>query len=119
MKYLYNDRLYSINELSNMSGINAATIRARLRSGYSVEQATQLIPTHDSVIEFSEASYYQDWIGVSTSYLYEIYWNWSVSNGYTPIQIQGFTRQLMKLYPNLKIVPLNTGNGYCRMIRER
>ena len=117
MKYLYKNNLYSVNELSDMSGINAATIRARLRGGYSVEQAVSDSPIHDSVIEFCEASYYHDWIGMSTTYLYEIYWNWSVSNGYTPLQIQGFSRQLFMLYPMLKVVPTRKSNTCSRIIR--
>lgn len=119
MKYLYKDSMYTINELEDISGISAATIRARLRSGYSVEQAIMDIPIHESISEFCDASYYKDWIGISTLYLHEIYWNWSISQGYSPIHIKGFTRQIMKLYPNLKVVPINDGKCYHRMIRER
>lgn len=106
---------YTTKELSEMSGIAAHTLRDRLRRGYSVEEAIKPTLTHASVSEFSEASYWGDWIGMPIMSLYKIYWSWSVSHGYTPLQIQGFSRHLFQLYPNLKIVPNKTG----RVIRER
>ena len=116
-KYLYRETWYSTTELSEMSGISAATIRARLRSGYSVEQAISLNPIHDSVEEFSEASWYEDWIGMENSYLHEIYWNWCVSNGYTPVSIKLFIKEIMEIHPQLQIVPSKKGDRYCRIIR--
>lgn len=119
-KYEYNNHFYTVKELSEMSGIPPHTIRDRLRRGYSVDEAVKDIPLHDSVVEFAEASWYEDWIGMTTSYLYKIYWEWSVSFGYTPLHHQCFTRQLLSMYPNLKIVPTKYKDGTChRVIRER
>lgn len=117
--YEYQDNVYTINELSEMSGIAPHTLRARLRQGYNIEEAIAITPTHESVREFAEASWYKDWIGMSTSYLYQIYWSWCIEHGYTPIQIQGFTRQIMKLYPNLKTVPTRKKTGCVRIIRHK
>ena len=119
MQLEYRGELYTVNELSDMSGVSTVSLRDRLRRGFTVEEAVQIIATDESVKEFCDASWYQDWIGVSTTYLYEIYWRWCISNGYRPIQQCGFTRQIFKLYPNLKTVPTKTDNGSCRIIRER
>ena len=118
--YHYNDSWYSIQELAEMSGVRDVTIRDRLRRGYTIEQAVKQVLTDDTVEMFNAASWWEDWIGISTSYLYKIYWNWCVSNGYTPISQISFTRQLMKMYPNLKVVATRKRDGSCvRVIRER
>ena len=120
MKQLeYKGEIYTINELSEMSGISGASLRDRLRRGFTVEEAVQIVATDESVKEFCDASWYKDWIGMSTTYLYEIYWRWSVSNGYKPISQCSFTRQLFKLYPNLKTVPTRKADSSGRIIRER
>jgi hypothetical protein len=118
--YHYNDRWYTIKELSDMSGIAATTIRTRLRRGYTLEQSLQHTLVDESVVMFNEASWYEDWIGMSTSYLHKIYWKWCVSNRYTPLSQISFTRQIMQMYPNLKTVPTKNKDGYSsRIIRER
>jgi hypothetical protein len=117
--YEYRGKLLTIDELSSMSGIERATIRDRIRRGYSVEQAMSICPVHDSVKEFCESSWYEDWIGMSTKYLYAIYWKWCIEHGYTALQHQGFTRQILKLYPQLKTVPTRTDTHCCRIIREK
>lgn len=53
------------------------------------------------------------------SYLYEIFWKWCVSSGYTPISKQGFSRHIMQTYPMLKTVPTKQADGYARIIRLR
>ena len=75
--------------------------------------------THESIKEFCGASYYHDWLGMSISGLHEIYWKWCIQNGYTALQKQGFSRQLMGMYPMLKIVPTKRGDKYERVIRVR
>ena len=119
LKLWYRDRVYTINELSEISGIAPATIRDRIRRGYSVEEAIRPISTHDNVTAFVEASLWTDWIGMSISYLHEIYWKWSIQHGYSPLQIQGFSRQLFKMYPNLKTVPTKKNGNSVRIIRVR
>lgn len=118
-RYEFNGRWYTPNELAEMSGLKAHTIRDRLRRGYSVEEAVKVTPTQDGIKEFGEASYYQDWIGMPISDLHEIYWKWCVSNGYTPLQVQGFSRQLLGMYPMLKTVPTRRDNKCHRIIRLR
>ena len=119
MKYHLNDGFYTIHELSEMSGILPHTIRDRLRRGYSVEEAVKVVATNDSVKEFCEASLWEDWIGMSISNLYDIYWKWAVEHGYNTISKQGFSRHLMQMYPMLKTVPTKSGERYSRMIRMR
>lgn len=118
-KYEYKGSWYSPNQLSEMSGIPAHTIRDRLRRGYSIEEAIKVVATQDSVKEFCAASLWEDWVGMSMNDLYKIYWRWSVSHGYTPLQIQGFSRQLMSMYPMLKTVPTKRGDKCVRIIRLR
>ena len=118
-RYIYRDRVCTIKELSEMSGIAPHTLRDRLRRGYSVEQAVKLSPTNDSVEHFCEASYWKDWIGMSNNDLYTIYWRWCIQHGYTAIQKQGFTRHIMQVYPQLKVVPIRRGDKCYRMIRLR
>lgn len=118
-KYLYQDRWHTIQELSDMSGIKCHTIRDRLRRGYPVEEAVKMTVTHESVKEFCDASLWNDWIGVSISDLHTIYWKWCIQHGYTALQKQGFSRQLMGMYPMLKIVPSKRGDKYERVIRLR
>lgn len=110
---------YTPNQLSELSGIPAHTIRDRLRRGYSVEEAVKMAATQDSVKEFAESSWYEDWIGVSINDLHEIYWKWCIEHGYTPISKQGFSRQLLGMYPMLKTIPTKVGNRYFRVIRLR
>ena len=118
-KYEFRGSWYTTKELSEISGIAPATIRDRLRRGYSVEEAIKIAATKDSIVEFTQASWWEDWIGMPISDLHKIYWKWCVSNGYTPLHIQGFSRQLMSMYPNLKTVPI-TKDGKCyRVIRKR
>ena len=117
--YEYKGQSYTVNQLSEISGIAPHTLRDRFRRGYTVEEVIKQQPINNSVKLFCEASWYQDWIGMSTSYLYKIYWNWCVSNQHTPIQLKGFTRQIMSLYPNLKTVSTRKKTECCRIIRER
>ena len=119
MRYELKGSWYTPTELSDMSGIPPHTIRDRLRRGFSTEEAIKVIPTHDSVKEFCEASYYNDWIGMSINDLHEIYWKWSIQHGYSPIQKQGFSRQLFGIYPMLKTVPTKRGDKCFRIIRMR
>ena len=118
-KYEYKSKWYTPNELSEMSGIRAHTIRDRLRRGYPIEEVLKVVPTHDSVKEFCNASYWEDWIGMPIHDLFEIYWKWCISHGYTPLQKQGFSRQLMSMYPMLKTIPSKVGDKYQRIIRLR
>lgn len=118
-KHELNGSWYTPNELSEMSGIPAHTIRDRLRRGYSVEEAIKAVATNDSVKEFCEASYYGDWLGMPINDLFAIYWRWCVSHGYTPLQVQGFSRQIMSKYPMLKTVPTRCGDKCYRVIRLR
>jgi hypothetical protein len=118
-QYNYNGNWYTVKQLSELSGIAPATIRDRLRRGYPVEQAVKITATNESVERFSEASWWEDWVGMSISDLHKIYWKWSVSNGYTPLPIQGFSRHLFQLHPNLKTVPIRIADKCHRMIRLR
>ena len=118
-KYHFNDNFYTIDELSEMSGILPHTIRDRLRRGYPVEEAVKVTATNESVKEFSAASLWEDWIGMSISDLYDIYWKWAMSHGYSPTSKQGFSRHLMQMYPMLKTVPTKSGDKYARIIRMR
>lgn len=119
-KYMYKGREVTINDLAEISGIAHATIRDRLRKGYSVEQAVMVVPIDESVSEFCKASWYEDWIGKSTTDVYNIYWKWCIDEEYNVTSLRPFTRQIMKLYPNLKVVPTKHRSGKCsRVIRER
>ena len=117
--YPYRGKVYTIHELAEISGIAPATIRYRLRRGYTIDEAVKTVATDESVFQFAEASWWEDWIGMPISGLYRIYWSWCVSNGYTPLQKQGFSRQLVGMYPNLKVVPSRIDGNSCRVIRER
>ena len=118
-RYELNGKWYTPNELSEICGIPPHTIRDRLRRGYPVEEAVKVVATQNSVREFAESSWYEDWIGLSIDDLHKIYWKWSVSHGYAPIQKQGFSRQLFGMYPMLKTVPTKRGNKCFRVIRMR
>ena len=118
-RYNFNGQWYTPDELAEMSGVKAHTIRDRLRRGYPVEEAIKVTATQDSVREFGAASYYMDWVGMSISDLFEIYWRWSIQNGYSPLQKQGFSRQLMQIYPMLKTVPTKRGDRCYRIVRLR
>ena len=118
-KLFYKGGWYTAKELADLSGIPAHTVRDRLRRGYSVEEAVKPIATHNSVLEFAESSWYEDWIGMSINDLHEIYWKWCIQHGYTPIGKQGFSRQLLSMYPNLKTIPTKKGDKCYRIIRER
>ena len=115
----YKGDWYTLNQLSEISGIHPATLRDRLRRGYSVEQAVKPVATNESVEQFADASYYLDWIGMSITDLHKIYWRWSIEHGYSPLQKQGFSRHLLKLCPQLKTVPNRINDKCQRVIRLR
>lgn len=117
--YYYNGVTYTVKELAEISGIAPATLRDRLRRGYSVEEAVKPISTKDSVINFAEASWWEDWIDMPISDLHTIYWKWCVSHGYTPLHVKGFSRQLFNMYPNLKSIPAKRDGKSLRVIRVR
>ena len=60
-KHFYNGNWYTAQELADLSGIAAHTLRDRLRRGFSVDEAVKPIATHESVREFGESSWYEDW----------------------------------------------------------
>ena len=118
-KYEFKGNWYTPKELEEITGIKAHTIRDRLRRGYSIEEAIKVTAIQESVREFCEASLWEDWIGMPMSDLFEIYWRWCIQNGYTAIQLQGFSRHLLSMYPMLKTVPTKKGNKCQRIIRMR
>ena len=119
MRYEFRGKLHTIKELSELSGIAPATLRDRLRRGYSVEQAVRPAIVNESVEHFCEASWWEDWIGMPISDLHTIYWKWCISNGYTALQTQPFSRNLMQMNPQLKTVPTYQLGKYSRVIRVR
>ena len=119
MRYELNGHWYTINELAEKSGVIPHTLRDRLRRGYSVEEAVKVLPVHDSVREFTNNSWYEDWIGISTNALYTIFWNWCIEHGYNTVSKQCFSRQIFSMYPQLKTVPTKVGCNSYRMIRRR
>ena len=119
LKVAYKNVLFTINELSEMSGIAPATLRDRLRRGYSVDQAMKVVCVDDGVEQFCEASHWEDWIGMPINDLYEIYWKWVVSNEYRPLPINTFSKQLKQIYPMIKTVPITRNNKSYRVVRVR
>ena len=118
-RYGYKDNMYTVKELSEISGIECHTLRDRLRRGYTIEQAVRPTPVHASIEHFCEASYWEDWLGMAINDVYEIYWKWCISNNYPAITKQGFSRQLSTIYPQLKTVPTQRADGCKRIIRTR
>lgn len=117
-RYEYKGVMYTINELSDMSGIKPATLRHRLRSGYDVVNALKETPIHTSVEVFSEASYWMDWEGKSIEELYRIYTKWCDRNCYSTVPKQTFGKELQLLYP-IYTVPSFYKGIYTRTIRFR
>ena len=118
-KYYVNNHWYCVNELAEISGIRPHTIRARLRCGYPVEEAIKEMPTHTSVVEFCAASLWEDWIDKPMSSVHEIYYNWCIKHSYSPISIQLFSRQIMRMYPMLKVIPIKKDYKSYKVIRRR
>ena len=118
-KYCYNGRFLTIDELAELSGVKSHTLRDRLRRGFSVDEAVKVLPIHDSVKAFCDASLYTDWVGISTEELHRNYWKWCLSNGFSPITKQGLSRQILNLYPMLKTIPTKRGDRCYRIIRLR
>lgn len=117
--YNYKGEPHTVKQLSELSGIPAATIRDRIRRGYSVEQAVRLSPANDSVQEFCEASLWEDWLNQSIGEVHTIYYKWCLSHDYSPLSVQGFSRHLMCINPWLKTVPTRRGNKCHRIIRVK
>ena len=118
-QYEYRGQPYTIKQLSEKSGIAEATIRDRLRRGYSVEQAVRPVATNDSVEAFCEASSWEDWIGMPINDLHTIYFKWCISKEYKPMTKQGFSRHLFSLNPQLKTIPLKRVGKCYRIIRKK
>jgi hypothetical protein len=104
---------YTVQELSEMSGILPHTLRDRLRRGYSVEQAILSNPIHDTVREFCAASHYWDWIGMTTNELYAVYWKWCAKEMQHPCSQHQFSKQMFQMHPFLHTVPMK-GKRYIR-----
>jgi len=117
--YSYNGKMMDINQLSELSGIAPHTIRDRLRRGYSIEEAVKQQPLLESVKEYCNSSWYEDWIGKSISEVYQDYWRWCDTNGFEPTNKQHFSRQIATIYPMLYTVANLRGNTYNRYIRLR
>lgn len=117
-RYEYKGVMYTINELSELSGIKPATIRQRLRSGYDLTNALKEKPIHTSVELFSEASWWMDWEGQSIDKLYQIYCNWCDKNFYNIVPKQTFGKEIQLLYPIYTVPNFNKGT-YTRVIRFR
>lgn len=118
-RYAYKGQGLTITELAEMSGLKPHTLRDRLRRGFTIEQAVRPSPIHESVEHFCEASFWEDWVGMSINDLHEIYWAWCLQHGYTATTKQGFSRQLQTIYPQLKTVPTQKGDKCYRVIRVR
>ena len=118
-RFVYKDQVVTVKELSEMSGISAATIRDRIRRGYTIEQAMSPSPLFESVVQFIDASHWEDWIGMSINDLYEIYWGWCLKNDLKPMMKQGFSRQLFTIYPWLTTVPTKKSGKYNRILRVK
>lgn len=112
-KYLVKGKWYTVNELSEMSGLLPHTIRDRLRRGFSVEEAIKPVATLDSVKEFCDASHYEDWIGMRVEELYGAYWNWCMKEHLQPCSKHQFGRQIFQSHPFLHSVPMK-GKRYVR-----
>ena len=116
--YWYKDERYSIQELSDISGVDVRLLRNRLAKGYSVEQSLQDNPIHDSILAFDSASYWEEWIGLSSKQLYEQYWKWCVNHDVKPVSHRLLMTQLLPKY-NLHIVPMTVGDKCNRYIRQK
>ena len=118
-RYEYDGQFLTVKELSAISGIKPHTLRDRLRRGYPVYQAVQQIANNDSVEQFCNASFYEDWLGKSIADVHYEYWKWCVTNDYHPLGVQPFSRHLFQIYPILHSVPQKRGERNVRIIRMR
>jgi hypothetical protein len=114
--YEYKGVQYTINELSEISGIKPATIRQRLRSGYDLTNALKERPIHTSVELFSEASWWMDWEGKTIEELHRIYCKWCEKFVYVPVAKQTFGKEIQLLFP-IYTVPSFYKGIYTRKIR--
>ena len=112
--YEYAGRYYTASELAELSGVNYTTICARLKAGYSAEEAiaeTWKIP--ESVEAFLYASHAPDWNYMTTDKLYDVYMTWCLKHDYGAESKIHFMRSIKRCVPVLKIVPskVTTANG--------
>lgn len=117
--YFYQNRLMTIKELSQLSGVSEVNLRYRLRHGYTVEKAIEADAVRDTVTDFCEASDWHDWLGLSTDTVYETYWKWCLRNELPPLDKQTFMMQMLKSHSELKTVPTKRGGTCKRIIRLR
>lgn len=107
MKYYeHNGKMYTLSELSKLSGINYTTLAERLNRGYSIDEAITYTPkVANSVQSFVDASTPFDWDGLPNEELYKLYRNWCLRNDFQPESQVHFSRCLRRLVANLRIVP--------------
>ena len=123
MKYYeYKGKMYTLSELSKLSGVKYTTLAERLNRGYTVQQAiSDHAKISDSVQGFVDASTPSDWDGLPNEELYKLYRNWCLRNDFQPESQVHFSRCLRRLVANLRIVPSRVksyGNVmYKRLIR--
>ena len=112
-RYELKGKWYTVNELSEMSGILPHTLRDRIRRGYVIEEAIKPNPIHESVHCFCAASHWEDWVGMTTNEVYTIYWKWCARQMCSPCSQHQFSKQLFQLNPFLHTVPMK-GTRYIR-----
>lgn len=112
-RYYYRDAWMSVKEISEMTGVDYKKLLQRLYNGYPIEQAVMENPIRESVLNFFDASHWEDWLDATSDSVYVIYWQWCIRNGHSPESKIVFMRSLIQAHPQLTTVPKN-GKRYIR-----
>lgn len=111
--YLYKDDYYTLDELSEMSGFTVKQLRDRMYRGHTIEEAMEPIPIHTSVRLFNEASHWEDWVGMPSNDLYEMYFTWCQKNDLKPVTHRQLMTELLPIW-NLHTVSMLASDGVAR-----
>lgn len=114
-RYYYRDNWYTVKEIASMTGVEYVRLLQRLYNGYSIEQAVTDNPLRESVLEFFQASHWEDWVDETSDAVYTIYWQWCVKHGHNPECKNVFMKSVRQCYPQLTTVP-NRGKRYIREV---
>lgn len=111
IKYEYEGNYYTIKQLSEMCSVEEATLRYRIKAGYTVKQAMSDIPIKNSIKRFVDGSDWHDWLDQTTTTVYNSYFDWCKKNKMVAETKILFMKQLFLLIPWLKSVPMKDKNG--------
>lgn len=99
LKIEYCGKEYTVHELSELSGIDEANIRHRLREDYDIEEVLSQTPVKRTIKEYMNTHDWHDWVNKTTETVYKEYFRYCIDNRNAPENKQTFVKGIVGKYP--------------------